>query len=543
MLRNYFTLYHLARELHELLEGGFVFEVYSQQKNEITISLITNKGDHLQLIIVTGHPRLCVYTRQGLNRKHRNTAELMPEISEKKISGVIIDPRDRIIRLQLAENYVIILQLFSAKTNVLLETGDRIINAFKKNPPASRLEKQEKIIRPEILRSLEALVYNPDLFVDRLQETGVQDIAGKLGQMLPGFDRLLVRELLCRCGEKCLQKEIHTQLSALFYELLDPLPSVNLDTKKGPLFSILHNPEKNAVRFDSVLDGLNFYSIKTWQHLTTRKLVHDLGGLLRQKKKKIAGELAHFQPEKLKKQAEEYERNGHLLMANLYHPNHDKEHITVTNFLDPSSPSMVIPLKPELNLQQNAAVFFRKASKTRDKIEGGMRRKAVVQKQQRELDNLIMLSAELSSPSEVRSFYETHRPTLKILGLESTSKKEKRELPFRKFAITQNTVLYVGKNARNNEQLTFSFAKQNDIWLHARGTSGSHCILRGASMQHSTEIMRAAEIAAYYSAAKHSELVPVMYTEKKYVRRAKNLPPGQVLVEKEKVIMAQPSKY
>ena len=145
MLRNYFTLYHLTRELHELLEGGFVFEVYSQQKNEITISLITNKGDHLQLIVVTGHPRLCIHTRQGLNRKHRNTAELMPEISEKKISGVIIDPRDRIIRLQLAENYVIVLQLFSAKTNVLLETGDRVVNAFKKIPLRLALKSRKKL--------------------------------------------------------------------------------------------------------------------------------------------------------------------------------------------------------------------------------------------------------------------------------------------------------------------------------------------------------------------------------------------------------------
>lgn len=541
MLRNYFTLYHLARELHELLEGGFVFEVYSQQRNEITISLITNTGDHVQLIVVTGHPKLCIHTRQGLNRKHRNTAELMPEVSEKKVSGVIIDPCDRIIRLPLENNHAILLQLFSAKTNVFLETSGRVADAFKKS--TSNVERQEKsVIKPEILRSLEALVYDRALFTQRYRETGTQDIAGKLGRMLPGFDRPLVRELLRRCGHRCSPEDIHTELSTLFYELLDPCPWVNPETDEGPVFSILHNPEKTAVMFDSVLECLHFYHIKTWQYLKTRELVHELDRKLRQKRKKVESELAGFQPDKLRKQADEYERNGHLIMANLYCPDKNKENITVTNFFDPSSPSLVIPLKPELNLQQNAAANFRKASKTREKIEGGIHRKAAVQAQKRELDKLIALSAGLSTPSEVRNFYEAHRPALKIFGLEHMLKKEKGELPFRRFAITQKAVLYVGKSAKNNEQLTFSFAKPNDIWLHARGTSGSHCILRGASMQNSTEIRRAAEIAAFYSAAKHSELVPVMYAEKKYVRRARNMPPGQVLLEKERVIMVTPHK-
>ncbi|MBC8525041.1 MAG: NFACT family protein [Chlorobium phaeobacteroides] len=121
MLRNYFTLYHLARELHELVAGGYIFEIYSQQKSEITISLITNEGNHLQLIVVTGHPRLCIYTREGLQRKQRNTAGLMPELNEKKISCITIDPCDRIIRIETEDNYAIVLQLFSAKTNIFLE--------------------------------------------------------------------------------------------------------------------------------------------------------------------------------------------------------------------------------------------------------------------------------------------------------------------------------------------------------------------------------------------------------------------------------------
>ena len=59
-------------------------------------------------------------------------------------------------------------------------------------------------------------------------------------------------------------------------------------------------------------------------------------------------------------------------------------------------------------------------------------------------------------------------------------------------------------------------------------------------MQHLDEIKKAAEIAAWYSSAKHSELVPVLYTLKKYVRHGKNLPLGQVIVEREKVLFVKP---
>lgn len=542
MLRNYFTLYHLARELDNLLKNGYVFEVFSQQRNEITISLITNKGDHLQLVVVTGHPKFCLYTRKGLNRKQRNTVDLMPEIAEKKISEITIDPCDRIIRLQLEDNYAIILQLFSAKTNVLLEKNRMFIGAFKHAVPDNTSGKKESHpAKPEILRSLEPLAYDRAFFSKRFSETPARDLLEKLIKMLPGFDRQLARELTCRCDNNHSVENIHAEFATLFYELLDPHPAVFIGKDSYPEFSILHNSPKTSTSLETIHEGLNLYSGKTWQHLKTRELVGELDKKLKHKMTKIEREQALFRPEKLRKQADEYERNGHLIMANLHNTGHQKNQMTVNNIFDPSSCPVTISLNPELTLQQNAAAWFRKASKAKEKIEGGIKRSNALAKQKRELVTLIELSSELSTPSQVRNFYQTNHTALKSLGLERTSKKEKKPLPFRTFPITQKAVLYVGKNARNNEDLTFSFAKPHDIWLHARGAAGSHCILRGATMQNTTEIEKAAEIAAFYSSAKHSELVPVMYTEKKYIRRARNMPIGQVLAEKEKVIMVKPS--
>ncbi|MCW8815026.1 MAG: NFACT family protein, partial [Chlorobium sp.] len=445
MLRNYFTLYHLARELHELVAGGYVFEVYSQQKSEITISLITNEGNHLQLIVVTGHPRLCVYTREGLQRKRRNTAGLMSELNEKKVAGITIDPCDRIIRIETEDNYAIVLQLFSAKTNIFLEHNGTLASSFKKGIARSGSGSQEAILRPDILRTLERMVQNRRHFIELFSGTDRKDTEIPV-QLLPGFDRGLIKELLGRCGKNRSPETIHEQLSTLFYELIDPCPSVLSTNENGPLFSILQQEEKESVEFDSVIEGLNFYSSETRQHRKTVELVHQIEGKLLQKRKKIDSELQHFQPDLLQRQFDAYQRYGHLLMANLSLADCRRESITVPDIFDPSALPVTIALKPELNLQENAALWFRKASRTREKLQGGSRRIAAVAEEKQTLEQLITELGKLAKPSEVTRFEKNNSALLKKLGCESTSGKAGKRLPFRSFELSEKAALYVGKN-------------------------------------------------------------------------------------------------
>jgi predicted ribosome quality control (RQC) complex YloA/Tae2 family protein len=104
-------------------------------------------------------------------------------------------------------------------------------------------------------------------------------------------------------------------------------------------------------------------------------------------------------------------------------------------------------------------------------------------------------------------------------------------------------VLYVGKNAKNNDELTMKFAKPNDIWLHARGVGGSHCVIRVDGSEPSKSIIKeAAAIAAFYSKAKTSNLAPVAYTYKKYVTKPKGANPGAVVVRREEVVLVEPYK-
>ena len=104
-------------------------------------------------------------------------------------------------------------------------------------------------------------------------------------------------------------------------------------------------------------------------------------------------------------------------------------------------------------------------------------------------------------------------------------------------------VVWVGRNAKQNDELTHRRASQRDLWFHARGAQGSHTVLRMGSGKGEPpkEILEAtAAIAAWHSKARKSSLVPVAYTEKRYVRRPRKAPIGTALMMREKVLMVAP---
>ena len=90
--------------------------------------------------------------------------------------------------------------------------------------------------------------------------------------------------------------------------------------------------------------------------------------------------------------------------------------------------------------------------------------------------------------------------------------------------------------------MTFNYAKKDDLWLHVRDAPGSHVVIRkqGVLPIPKRIIEKAAELAAYFSKRKTEKTAPVIYTEKKYVRKIKGSPPGQVAVMKEQVLLIHP---
>ncbi|PSQ70682.1 MAG: hypothetical protein BRD31_03495, partial [Bacteroidetes bacterium QH_2_64_26] len=117
------------------------------------------------------------------------------------------------------------------------------------------------------------------------------------------------------------------------------------------------------------------------------------------------------------------------------------------------------------------------------------------------------------------------------------------QFPYRRFDLGGGFEVWVGKNARQNHELTFHASQTYDLWLHARGVPGAHTVLHLPNRDAepgSHRIHTAAAIAAHYSKAKGSDVAPVMVTERKYVTSPTGADPGVVRVDREEVVMVEP---
>ncbi|HEY9488598.1 MAG TPA: NFACT RNA binding domain-containing protein, partial [Chryseosolibacter sp.] len=136
--------------------------------------------------------------------------------------------------------------------------------------------------------------------------------------------------------------------------------------------------------------------------------------------------------------------------------------------------------------------------------------------------------------------------SLRNLKLAIGSEQDKTDAastPFHEFHLRDFRIL-VGKNAQNNDLLTFKHSYKEDLWLHAKDVSGSHVLIKfQAGKQFPKDVIEyAASLAAFNSKRKTDTLCPVIVTPKKFVRKRKGDPAGAVVVEREKIVMVEPLK-
>lgn len=210
-----------------------------------------------------------------------------------------------------------------------------------------------------------------------------------------------------------------------------------------------------------------------------------------------------------------------------------------TSFVPPSAPDVTIALDPDLDAKANAAAIFKRYRKAVTKLEHVARR-------------LADIDAELAFASELAWELERAEPETLDDVAEAADRLERRKAAGPKAApakrkpldvrIADDARIYVGRSPRGNADLTFRFAKPDDLWFHARQTPGAHVVLRVDSARAATppELERAAELAAYHSKARASDKVPVDYTERKYVRRQQNAPPGLVWYTNARTLVVVP---
>jgi hypothetical protein len=113
--------------------------------------------------------------------------------------------------------------------------------------------------------------------------------------------------------------------------------------------------------------------------------------------------------------------------------------------------------------------------------------------------------------------------------------------PYRTYKSSGGLEIWVGRGAASNDELTFRAAAPDDVWLHARDATGAHVVLRWRRPEPppARDLEEAALLAAQHSRARNSTLVPVDWTRRKYVRKPRGAPPGQVAVQRCQTIMVR----
>ena len=234
---------------------------------------------------------------------------------------------------------------------------------------------------------------------------------------------------------------------------------------------------------------------------------------------------------------------GELLTANLHSLKSGTDTAAVDNYYADPVERIAIPLDRQLTPGENAQRYYKKYQKLK-----AARDMAIVQREQTlselnylegQLDNLTKCTAE----NELSELIEE----LKEQGYIKRDKggRKKMKLAASKpmhFVSSTGADIYVGKNNRQNDELTLRFASPNDIWMHTKNIPGSHVIVKGASEQDTATTTEAALLAAYYSRARGSENVAVDYTPRKYVKKPAGAKPGMVIYTTNKTAYVTPSE-
>ncbi|MDP5337168.1 MAG: NFACT RNA binding domain-containing protein, partial [Nodularia sp. (in: cyanobacteria)] len=127
-------------------------------------------------------------------------------------------------------------------------------------------------------------------------------------------------------------------------------------------------------------------------------------------------------------------------------------------------------------------------------------------------------------------------------GYRSRSTSETAATNFHRYRTPNNFEVLIGRNNRQNDQLSFRVAGDYDLWFHAQEIPGSHLLLRlePGTVPEAADLQFVANLAAYYSRARQSEQVPVVYTQPKHVYKPKGAKPGIAIYKQERILWGQP---
>lgn len=570
----------IVSELNTALLGGRIDKIHQPVADEIrmTIRGLGSGAKKLILSANSAHPRIHL-TESA--RENPMTAPLFCMVLRKHIAGgkivEICQPNfERIIILRIeSANEMgdittknLILEIMGKHSNLILtdETG-KILDSIKrvtheKSSVREVLPGKDYVFPPSQNKKNPLEAEKGDfLFSLHLQEG--QKLQEYIYQTYTGISPLMAGEICARAGldaSNACQETTIGEGEALFTAFDKTMAEIKANRYQPAIyyqkehhrivdFAVLEMTQFAGLEkkpFDSVSALLEGFYQERDNAAHIRQKAHDMRRLVMSniercvKKKEI-----QMKTLKETKGMELWKKKGELLTANIYAVPAGVTTFRTIDYYEESMPEIEIAIDPMKSPAENAQKYFSKYNKAKRTL-------AALKIQQTQNDeelaylesvlNALETAREDADLSEIRTELAESgyiRRQVQKKGMQ----KSKKAKPLH-YISSDGYDIFVGKSNLQNDELTLRTAEPADIWMHTKDIPGSHVIIRtnGKGEVPDTTMEEAANLAAFYSKAKNSSMVPVDYTLRKNVKKPNGAKPGMVIYLTNRTIYITPDE-
>lgn len=567
MPNDAYTLSLLAHELDEILQDGKVNKIVQPEKDEIVLTVYAGTSKRLLMSANAANPRchLTEYAKENPAAAPQFVMTLRKHLMNASLESVRQLNDDRILcftflsrnELKDEERKKLIVEIMGKHSNIILtEQNDRIIGAIKNvSLDVSSIRQVFPGLHYELPpKTSECSVFDPSGFATVLGEYRGGSLSGYLQTHLNGIAKQTAEEIIERSGVQQNGSMTSEQAQRLERTVFDLSPQ---KIKTNPCILFREHSMKDFFAFPYTSQFGEYQNYPTLNRAadefyyrtdkqkrfqehakTTYHQVKTQISKLEKKKGLLLQKIA--ESEKM----EEERIKGELLTANLYQIKPGMNKIVVQNYYEDGK-EIAIPLDVSLSPARNAQQYYKRYNKLKSgrqhsqtnllECEALLEYLYSVEEcfgKCTEIAELNQIRKELSTQGFIRS-----EPTKRIGG-----KKESGTTPLRYEC--EGFRILVGKNNLQNDELTFSTAGSNDLWLHTKDVHGSHTVVLSDGRQIPDSVITCAcELAAFYSKARGSGKTAVDYTLRKYVKKPGGAKPGFVLYTDFRTAYVEPIEH
>ena len=561
-----FFLSAVLAEVEEKCLGGRVEKIFQPSRDTVLL-LLRGRESREKLLIAANPaaPRLHLTSCSPENppeppmfcmvlRKHLSGARLS-EINQAPMERMVAFTFDCTDEMGYPVKKKLVAELMGRTCNLyLLAPEGRILDCLRR----VGLDESARAALPGLTYHLPAPIEkeNPagltEADFDRiLHSPGADVLSERLMDVLGGLSPLVCREAALFAGGaadvrvSALSEDGGEKLALFFGEhLKNPAPWVYTQADGVPRqFAFCPIREygqcTRAESFGALLDG--FYALRDRRDAirqkgqTMRKNVANQCQRLRRKMAVQEKELA------ASCDRERLRQMGDILTANLSRVDRGASQVLCQDFYDEDMKDIVIPLSPQLSPQQNAAKLYKDYARMKNAEKELKKQLSLGAEELSYLESVLEELDRAGTEAELEEIRQELQAGGYLRQDPGKRRMKQGKLPPLRFESTDGFPIYVGRNNRQNDELTFKLARKDDIWCHASKVHGSHVIIScGGGAVPDDTVTQAAQLAAYYAETGGGQNIPVDVTRVKQVKKIPSGKPGMVIYHTYRTVVANP---